>query len=69
MAIIFITLLIEILFAHPHHHMIWNIVPGADIIIGFLGGWFLIVLAKIIIANLFQRKEDYYNEEGSSYDE
>jgi len=68
-AVIILSLIIEILFAHPHYHMIWNTMPGADIIIGFCGAWLLILLAKIIIANLLQRDEDYYDKGGNSYDE
>ena len=36
--VIFLALAAEILFALPHHHMIWNEVPGADIVIGFSAG-------------------------------
>lgn len=61
---IIVSLIVEILFAHPHYHMIWNIIPGADIIIGFLGAWILIFIAKIVIANILQRKENYYDEGG-----
>lgn len=45
--------------------MIWNEVPGADIVIGFAGAWLLILLAKKIMAGLFQRREDYYEEPGT----
>ena len=61
---IIVSLIVEILFAHPHYHMIWNIIPGADIIIGFLGAWILIFIAKIVIANILQRRERYYDEGG-----
>jgi len=60
----------EVLFAHPHHHMIWNLVPGFDLIIGFAGAWFLIILAKIVMARLIQRPENYYeggNEKGGAH--
>lgn len=45
--------------------MIWNEVPGADIVIGFAGAWLLILLAKKIMGGLFQRREDYYEEPGT----
>lgn len=61
---IIVSLIVEILFAHPHYHMIWNIIPGADIIIGILGAWILIFIAKIVIANILQRRESYYDEGG-----
>ena len=54
---------IEVLWAHPHYHMIWNEVPGFDLLIGFAGAWFLIILAKKIMAHLLQREEDYYERE------
>ena len=60
--VILLTLLVEILFAEPHYHMIWNELPGADIIIGFAGAWILILIAKKIMAFLFQRREDYYDD-------
>jgi len=57
-----LMVVIEVLFAHPHHHMIWNTVPGFDLLIGFAGAWFLIILAKKIMASLLQREEDYYEQ-------
>ena len=51
---------VEVLWAHPHYHMVWNTVPGFDILIGFAGAWFLIILAKKIMASALQREEDYY---------
>ena len=62
-AIMALMVVIEVLWAHPHHHMIWNTVPGFDLIIGFAGAWFLIILAKKIMANVLQREEDYYEAE------
>ena len=46
--------------------MIWNTMPGFDLIIGFAGAWGLIVLAKIVMAKLLQRGEDYYDKDGDS---
>lgn len=48
--------------------MIWNTVPGADIVLGFAGAWLLILLAKKIVAGLLQRKESYYDEGGERHD-
>lgn len=58
--VIVLMLLLEVLFAHPHHHRLWNIVPGADIVIGFGGAWLLILLGKVIMNKLLRRPEDYY---------
>ena len=41
--------------------MIWNTIPGADVVLGFGGAWLLILLAKKIMTSLFQRSEDYYD--------
>ena len=59
-AFILVMLVIEVLFAHPHYHMPWNEIPGADILIGFAGAWLLIFIAKIVLARLIQRPTDYY---------
>ena len=55
-----LALLTEILFARPHHHRLWNVVPGADILIGFGGAWLLILLGKGFMNKLLRRPEAYY---------
>lgn len=60
-AVMIVMVIIEVFFAHPHYHMIWNMVPGFDLIIGFAGAWGLILLAKVAMAKLLQRDEDYYD--------
>lgn len=62
-AAVAVSLVIEILFAHPHGHAIWDTVPGADIVIAFVGCWALILFSKKILAPLVQRDEDYYDKE------
>lgn len=66
--VIVLMLLLEILFAHPHHHRLWNIVPGADIVIGFGGAWLLILLGKVVMNKLLRRPEDYYAEQSKPED-
>ncbi len=56
-----VSVVVEILFAHPHGHYIWHTIPGADIVIGFVGGWILILFAKRVLAPLLQRDENYYD--------
>ena len=56
-----ISIVLEILFAHPHGHAIWHTFPGADVVIAFVGGWILILFAKKIMAPLLQRDENYYD--------
>ena len=58
-----LSLVVEILFAHPHGHAIWDTIPGADIVIAFVGCWALILFSKKILAPLVQRDEDYYTKE------
>ena len=65
-AICVIAAVTEIFFADPHYSNIWNTLPGADLLVGFGGGWLLILLSKKIIAGLFQRREDYYDDGGES---
>lgn len=57
------SLVVEIMFAHPHGTAIWDTIPGADIIIAFVGCWALILFSKKILAPLVQRDEDYYDKE------
>ncbi len=52
--------IVEALFAHPHHSNFWDVTPGFDILFGLVGCAALIILAKIIVAPLIQKDEDYY---------
>lgn len=61
-AVMAVMVIIEVIFAHPHYHMIWNVVPGFDLILGFAGAWGLILLAKVAMAKLLQRDENYYDD-------
>ena len=63
-AVMAVMAVVEVLFAHPHYHMIWNSVPGFDLLIGFAGAWALILLAKVAMAKLLQRDENYYESSG-----
>lgn len=57
-----ISVVLEVLFAHPHGHEIWHTMPGFDVLIAFFGGWILIIFAKKILAPLIQRDENYYDK-------
>lgn len=63
-AVMAVMVVVEVLFAHPHYHMIWNSVPGFDLLIGFAGAWVLILLAKVVMAKILQRDENYYESSG-----
>lgn len=56
-----LSVIAEVLFAHPHGSEVWHTIPGADIVIAFIGGWILILTATKIMAPILQRKEDYYD--------
>lgn len=56
-----LSVIAEVLFAHPHGSEIWHTIPGADIVISFVGGWILILTATKIMAPILQRREDYYD--------
>ena len=60
-AVCVMSVIAEVLFAHPHGGEIWHTVPGADIVIAFAGGWILILFAKKILALIVQREENYYD--------
>ena len=63
-----ISVVLEILFAHPHGSEIWHTIPGADIVIAFVGGWALMLFATKILAPILQRKEDYWDKDGGDED-
>ena len=65
-SVLALALLTEILFARPHHHRLWNVVPGADILIGFGGAWLLILLGKGFMNKLLRRPENYYAEQAAA---
>ena len=51
---------VEVLFAHPHHHNWWDTLPGCVVLFGVLGCAVLIIAAKKIVGPLMQKREDYY---------
>lgn len=59
--VVAISVAVEVMFAHPHGHSWWHVTPGADILMGFFGGWLLILFAKKFLGPKLQRKEDYYD--------
>lgn len=58
----------ELAGVHMHAPGWWPLPFGYDIFFGFAACWVLIVLAKIVMASLMQREEDYY-EKGGADDE
>jgi hypothetical protein len=41
----------------------WREIMGADVFLGFLGCYFLIGIAKGVVGQVVQRKEDYYKDD------
>ena len=60
-AVLLVSILIEVLFVHPHVHYWWHGFVGFDIIYGFLGCLVLIGLAKSLGKLFIQREENYYD--------
>lgn len=46
----------------PAHSHWWDTIPVFWILFGFIGCIALIVFAKIILAPIIYKKEDYYND-------
>ncbi len=58
-----VSVVLEILFAHPHGDALWHRLPGADLIIAFVSGFAFLLLKTKVIGPLLQRDEDYYDRE------
>ena len=49
---------------HLHSPSWWTLPFGYDIFFGFVACWALIIMAKLIMAPLLQRNENYYHRKG-----
>jgi glycopeptide antibiotics resistance protein len=58
--VLLLSIIIEVLFVHPHVEFWWHGLIGFDMIFGFLGCLLLIVGAKTFGKEFIQRSEDYY---------
>lgn len=63
-AILLISMCSELCGVHLHAPHWWPLPFGYNVLFGFVGGWLLIIVSKIIMAPLLQRAEDYYDEKG-----
>lgn len=63
LVIILISVIVEAVINHPQGEVIWELIPGADAVIGFVGAFILIFVSKKIIGPLLQKKEDYYGDD------
>lgn len=60
---IIVATVVEALFLHHGEHaVLWEQIPGADIVIGAVGAVILIIIAKVILTRILQKKEDYYGD-------
>lgn len=58
------SVILEVLFAHPHTNAFWDVIPGFDLLFGVGGALLLIGLAKGILGPLMQKDEDHYDQGG-----
>lgn len=63
-AILIISMVLELCGVHLHSPKWWPLPFGYNVFFGFVGGWLLIIVSKMIMAPLLQREENFY-EEGS----
>lgn len=54
---------------HLHSPSWWPLPFGYSVFFGFVACWALIIMAKLIMAPLLQRDEDYYDRRGGDNDE
>ena len=63
-----VTIILEIALVHHHIEYWWHGFIGFDIIFGFAGCVAIIIVSKLILKPLVQRKEDYYDGGGDEHD-
>jgi asparagine N-glycosylation enzyme membrane subunit Stt3 len=62
--VLVLTIVLEMIFAHPHVLYWWHGLIGFDFVFGLLGTLLLLGLAQGLVKQLVQRKEDYYDNDG-----
>lgn len=60
--VLVLSLAAEVCGIHMHQASWWPLPFGYNIFFGFVGCWALIIVAKMIMAPLLQRDEDYYEK-------
>lgn len=66
--VIIVSLIVEVLFVHPHAQFWWHEVIGFDAIFGFLGCLILIVVSKTFGKEYLQQPEDFYGGGEENHD-
>jgi len=59
--LIVLTILLELIFRPHHPAFVWQKIPGFYGILGLLGGFFLMKLAKLLGKYILHRNETYYD--------
>lgn len=62
--VLVLSVAVELFGIHIHAPHWWPLPFGYNIFSGFVGGWILIILAKMIMTPLLQREDDYYEKGG-----
>ncbi len=57
------SFIIGMMYHDPHHNHFWDITPGFWMLFGAAGCAVLVYVAKIILAPIIYKKEDYYNHD------
>lgn len=55
------SMALELFGVHLHAPSWWPLPFGYNVFFGFVGGWLLIIVSKMMMAPLLQRPEDYYD--------
>lgn len=66
--ILLISAAAELFGIHLHSPSCWPLPFGYNIFFGFVGCWVLIIVAKLLMAPLLQRDENYYDDRGDDND-
>ena len=59
--VLVLSLVTEVCGVHMHAASWWPLPFGYNVFFGFVGCWALIIVAKMMMAPLLQREEDYYD--------
>jgi len=59
-AVLILSILVELIFVHPHVYYWWHGFIGFDVVYGFVGGLGIIMFAKTLGKLFIQRPEKYY---------
>ena len=55
------SMALELFGVHLHALAWWPLPFGYNVFFGFVGGWLLIIVSKMLMAPVLQRPEDYYD--------